>query len=227
MKKTALRLRNDVFYCYVNNEAIFLDLRSDSYFGLDHKSSSSLRQLENGDSSLAPNELKESQIFTPAPSGKLLSATSLRPAQFSASSTTVELFSPSVLPGLNAFLGTRLILSFLKVSLITSLIPTARYLANIAHRYKDKSAATVSKSELDTYVRYYSVLRPILYRARDNCLFDSLVLRDFLRRCNVEATVVIGVKTAPFMAHAWVQCGEYTVNSPAEFSASFTPIAVA
>jgi len=40
----------------------------------------------------------------------------------------------------------------------------------------------------------------------------------------VPCTFVIGVATKPFLAHSWVQIGEYVLNDTAEHAQDFKPI---
>jgi len=67
-------------------------------------------------------------------------------------------------------------------------------------------------------------LRIWFYTADRRCLFDSLVLAFFLSRKKIPCTFVIGVSTKPFLAHAWVQIGEFVLNDTAEHVQTFTPI---
>jgi hypothetical protein len=67
-------------------------------------------------------------------------------------------------------------------------------------------------------------LRPWFYTASRRCLFDSLVLSVYLTRGAVPCTFVIGVATKPFLAHAWVQIGESVLNDTAERVHDFKPI---
>jgi hypothetical protein len=67
-------------------------------------------------------------------------------------------------------------------------------------------------------------LRIWFYTAHRHCLFDSLVMSVFLTRRMVPCTLVIGVSTKPFAAHAWVQIGEYVLNDTVEHVLTFTPI---
>jgi Transglutaminase-like superfamily len=62
------------------------------------------------------------------------------------------------------------------------------------------------------------------YTAYRHCLFDSLVLSVFLTRRMVPCTLVIGVSTKPFAAHAWVQIDECVLNDTVEHVLTFTPI---
>jgi hypothetical protein len=67
-------------------------------------------------------------------------------------------------------------------------------------------------------------LRTWCYTARQRCLFDSLVLSVYLTRGMVPCTFVIGVATKPFLAHSWVQIGESVLNDTAEHVQDFKPI---
>lgn len=67
-------------------------------------------------------------------------------------------------------------------------------------------------------------LRIWFYTAYRHCLLDSLVLSVFLTKRMVPCTLVIGVSTKPFAAHAWVQIGERVLNDTVEHVQTFTPI---
>lgn len=67
-------------------------------------------------------------------------------------------------------------------------------------------------------------LRVWCYTAYRRCLFDSMVLSVFLTKNEVPCTLVIGVATKPFVAHSWVQIGEWVLNDTVEYVQMFTPI---
>jgi hypothetical protein len=69
-------------------------------------------------------------------------------------------------------------------------------------------------------------LRPWMYISKDSCLFDSLVLFQYLRLNGIPATLVVGVKFAPFAAHCWVQVGLRVLNNQPEDLDCFEPIVV-
>lgn len=70
----------------------------------------------------------------------------------------------------------------------------------------------------------YLKLRPFLFTARENCLYDSLTLLSFLASEGVFPKWVIGVKTCPFGAHSWVQSGDTVLNDQHEYVRRFRPI---
>jgi len=62
------------------------------------------------------------------------------------------------------------------------------------------------------------------YSAAGQCLFDSLALTLFLQRKRLPATFVMGVRSKPFSAHAWVQWKGTVVNDNLEHVQRYTPI---
>lgn len=67
-------------------------------------------------------------------------------------------------------------------------------------------------------------LRPFVFTAKNQCLFDSLALVQFLSRYDLYPTWVFGVRTGPFGAHCWVQEGDFVFNAALEHTREFTPI---
>jgi hypothetical protein len=79
-------------------------------------------------------------------------------------------------------------------------------------------------AQVKRLVGTFSYLRPYMYSRIDRCLFDSLVLLEYLARYRVPASLVIGVRTRSFQAHSWVQLGRYVLNDAPEHVSGFTPI---
>jgi hypothetical protein len=57
-----------------------------------------------------------------------------------------------------------------------------------------------------------------------DCLFRALLLQAVLRRRGFAATLVIGVQTWPFEAHAWVQADDLALDDGQDHAGGFTPI---
>lgn len=72
----------------------------------------------------------------------------------------------------------------------------------------------------------FEQLRPWLLTARDQCLLDSLALMHFLALRRLYPHIVIGVRSHPFRAHAWVQTGDLVLNDLHENVRRFQPIHV-
>lgn len=69
-------------------------------------------------------------------------------------------------------------------------------------------------------------MRTWFYTAHNYCLLDSLTLAQFLLRRRISATLVLGIETSPFGAHAWVQIGDVVINDSVEVVRRYTPILV-
>jgi hypothetical protein len=72
----------------------------------------------------------------------------------------------------------------------------------------------------------YEKLRPLVLTARDQCLFDSLALINFLAGKRLFPRWIVGVRTSPFRAHSWVQTGDLVLNDLHENVRRFKPILV-
>lgn len=57
-----------------------------------------------------------------------------------------------------------------------------------------------------------------------DCLFRALLLQAALRRRGHGASLVLGVQTWPFEAHAWVQSGDLVLDDGLDHVSGFTPI---
>jgi hypothetical protein len=64
----------------------------------------------------------------------------------------------------------------------------------------------------------------LAYSATDECLFDSLVLGEFLAAYDIHPTLVLGISTNPFEAHAWLQDAHIVVGDRPTRVKRFTPI---
>ena len=82
-------------------------------------------------------------------------------------------------------------------------------------------------ARLDSYVTIVETFRRLRvygYTANDACLLDSLVLTLFLHQYELAPIFVIGVRSRPFEAHAWVQIGDCAIDDKLESLSRFTPI---
>ena len=92
---------------------------------------------------------------------------------------------------------------------------------------EQRRAAAGAACDLDVArpaVAAFIRLRPLLFRAQDACLFDSLALMRYLSYYGVFPTCVLGVQTGPFAAHCWVQYQGIVFNDAPEYVRRFTPI---
>lgn len=77
---------------------------------------------------------------------------------------------------------------------------------------------------LRTIVSHFRRTSLWLYSRRNKCLFDSLVLTRFLYCHNIAPTLIFGVSTKPFSAHAWVQVSDVMLTDAPELALQTTPI---
>jgi Transglutaminase-like superfamily len=104
-----------------------------------------------------------------------------------------------------------------------------RIVSSIALRRQRCSSALPPAEQpisIRTLAEIFLYLRPLLYTAKERCLFDSLALVDFLSQYQHFPAWVIGVKTQPFGAHSWVQAGKLVLNDTAQHTRAFARILV-
>lgn len=105
--------------------------------------------------------------------------------------------------------------------------PSSNHLPDIAQRLTRRHQVfqePISLETLTDLARAHCYLRPFFYSARDACLRDSLRLIEFLATRRIAATLIIGVRTQPFAAHAWVESAGYVLNDQASRVNQFTPL---
>jgi hypothetical protein len=88
------------------------------------------------------------------------------------------------------------------------------------------SRARPVSTDIPRALEAFFSLRIWLYTASRHCLFDSMVLSDYLIRQGISCSLVIAVCVKPFLAHAWVQIGTMVVNDTVEHVQTFAPILV-
>lgn len=90
----------------------------------------------------------------------------------------------------------------------------------------DASNHAISHAQLHRTMATYDRLRPLVFTARDQCLFDSLVLINFLAGKGLFPRWIVGVKASPFRAHSWVQWGDLVLNDQHQNVQRFKPILI-
>lgn len=113
---------------------------------------------------------------------------------------------------------------------------------NYALAYIKRRRTLHSHEEFDidharNIVRLFYWIRPFFYakqfeysrnatRKLGRCLFDSLVLLEFLSWYRLYPSWVIGVIPNPFKAHSWVQYDHFVLNGTPNYVESYEPIIV-
>jgi hypothetical protein len=124
----------------------------------------------------------------------------------------------------------RFVASYIRVRFCLKFLGLQWLVERLQARGVGTAKTSVDASALATMrrvVRTFRRLRIWAYTAHEHCLFDSLVLTDFLRRYRLPANFVIGTHPMPFSAHAWVQMAEWAIDDTAEDLRIYSRILVA
>jgi hypothetical protein len=215
-----------VHTCFTHDGTVFLDLKRDRYFGLDRRKTlllhrllnDSSRDLDSESKNLATELLQRGLLTASSSEGRPFQPTSVEPPDEPLLDSVIDespqLRISSIVHFVGACMTVWMALKWHSLHHAVQRLDRHR-VAGVDHFDADKA------QEL---VRVFQYLRPFLYVARNNCLFDSLVLTEFLRRHGVQTTCVLGVRTLPFAAHCWVQTGRFLVDGVPAQVARFQPI---
>ena len=239
-----LRLAPHVGACALDGQVILLDLRTNRYLGISGMASVALAKcVEGWPTHSAPNAPSSEATHHQATSDQLsrhliiqglltdCQPTDARSVPFSSTlgEPTASLDLGDI--AMRTKVGPWHVASFLNCAARTAWWLRRRSLHSIAKvlsgRRESLNMAADELAQMKECAVVYERLRPLLFTAREKCLFDSLALTNFLATESLFPRWVIGVKTAPFGAHSWVQAGTTVLNDQHEFVRRFRPIFVA
>lgn len=229
--------------CVTDGNTILLDVKQDRYVGLGPMESRALAaalegwaSIESGDTRSMPQTgaldaesspanvqaliadlLDRNLLTTDSRIGKPVEPLALTPARRSAP------FRPRSSPRLGH------VLRFLAAVFTTFRVFRFRsfdYAVRVVEARKQTRAFKGDNSveSVGELAAVFAAMRPFLFTARDACLFDSFALVEFLSRCGVFPTWVIGVRAGPFAAHSWVQYEDLVLNDTPAAVLQYTPI---
>lgn len=236
----SFQLAEHVRACRVEDCVVLLDIRADKYLAVPEPQSSYLSgvvrnwpsEISSGASRRNPSDVATDYDVTLK---ALLEAGMVSTSQAGESSVRLSLPCPNEELVTDHLVDARIhpghMLRFAQ-SCITisallygrSLQATIEYCSSNRARLTKSSALDVPKAR--SLVSAFRALRPLFYTAKDRCLYDSLVLREFLRRYCLAPHVVFGVAIRPFRAHCWVQYEEFVFNNDPEIVREYTPILI-
>lgn len=98
----------------------------------------------------------------------------------------------------------------------------ARCLEKVGRARRNADAKTSDASALVVAAGFERSRRFLPFRRA--CLPDSLALLTWLLAARIEATLVVGVRLDPFLAHAWVQTSSHVLNDDPDAVLPYTPI---
>jgi Transglutaminase-like superfamily len=232
-------LRNNVHACHLADGSVFLDLNIQKYLSIDSRQSLALSLLVedwvpkkdwNPDS---PMSDEESRAFAEALNRRGLLTRHLHDANhcratYLASSDGIEFAGryPDD-PSIRLVHLTRFCHAYLSVRARLRLRSLQQIVSENRRRKIDVSRKPRAEDfDVRALVNIFRRIRPLFYTAHDNCLFDSLVLIQFIRNFSITTSWILGVSTRPFGAHSWVQYGGLVISDSLEHVREFSPILI-
>lgn len=227
-------LRENVFFCIVDNHCVFLDLRNDQYLCLEPKKTAIFKAFFGKKSqNTSKEEIKKladelffQELITLHPNNHEILATA--PPQ----KPVKDLIGYDIGKKPKIHLGH--ILCFL-IAATSSKIrlkhqPLDKIIARVkkkkAHYHKKNRIQKIPFNRLKELVEIFNRLRPLLFTAQNQCLYDALSLNAFLNKYHIYPDMVFGVKMGPFAAHCWVQYNDVILNDTVAMTLLQTPIMV-
>jgi hypothetical protein len=236
-----LFLRENVYACQTTDGAVFMDLESGEYMGVDLRTidligpliegwpTSNIRNqamIQSVDAQMIQHAIETltitNTLLTDSPDiGK--SASILRVWPVSAIALRGNIVPRPRVNGIHVLVFCwACIRAFFDIK-FKSMVSTVR---RIKVRKLRNCEIEKKCADLVELVRVFRFLTPLLYTAKDRCLFDSLALVEFLAAYKWFPTWIVGVTTRPFRAHSWVQNEALILNDRLETIELYSPIMV-
>ncbi len=204
-KMTLSRPLSSRYACTLDGNTVVLDLESERYFA-----------ITTTDSQAIADALRSQQGHLECHEGRLKMG-NLLPLSNDAVCTRIN-------TGRALSVGTTIICALIRLKLFGP----NRAIGELHRRLQstERSLSQFQKPALAAEVATFRRIRPWFYTARNNCLFNALILASHLTRIGYYPTVAIGVRLRPFLAHAWVQVDDYVIDDTPENVQSYSPIFV-
>jgi hypothetical protein len=108
------------------------------------------------------------------------------------------------------------------------LLPIERIIMRVRERNAaiDRGAGAVSQQTLSSAISVFVKMRPFVFAAQDACLFECLVLSEFLAHTGILPNWIFAVQFEPFRAHCWLQLDSIVLNDSVENVTRFCPIMI-
>lgn len=87
----------------------------------------------------------------------------------------------------------------------SSIERTVTKLKRRKERYHARGGARADEERVNELVEIYKILKPLFVTVKDECLFNSIFLIEFLSYYNIYPSWYFGVRLNEFYAHCWVQ----------------------
>jgi len=232
-------LADHVFVCVNGEHLVLLDVKEDRYWALEAAQTSGLAAWVGGwpveapDGSSADAPTPETEAAIEVLRGRGLLTDSVPPGKdatpVSATPPARELLTDSDRANSREagswwsfFIASALAKIALRTWAFERVIRRVRQRKTTLARNAAPLDVERARMLVETFVRY----RIFLFSSKNECLYDSLALIEFLARNGIYADWVFGVQTRPFAAHCWVQQGDIVFNDTVEHVSGYTPIMV-
>ena len=223
-----LRLRPHVFLCTTPQGLVFMDLKRNKYLGINSIDAHKILAMKSGES-FAPDataiidRLKALELLSTLPeAGKPFESTTIEPARASALDPW-----PATRPKVRVTHILKFAIALTRVLLLQGTRSLEYQVMAIRNRSQKRLGNQTSPDTCRELLHVFRYVRTLFYTVEDRCLFNSMVLLEFLYLNGLSATWVFGVKNSPFLAHCWVQSDGIVLNGLIEEVAQFTPIMAA
>ncbi|PQA87186.1 lasso peptide biosynthesis B2 protein [Hyphococcus luteus] len=236
-----LFLTPQTFTAMTDGVLVFLDLKKDRYSCLEPRCSAAVAGLlglnapreEGADETGASGEtpavdelvrdlLERGLVTRDARKGK-------RAEMISHTAMLRE--TPGYLPGEGPYIQLRHVAAFFRALLVTSLLLGFSDISHIAARIRRRRRREKPARRCDAHderirklIEIFRVLRPLGVAVKDRCLFNSLLLIEFLAAFGIFPEWRFGVRVHGFHAHCWVQEGELICDDQIQNLAASAPI---
>ena len=229
-------LRHGVHMCLVDDGAIFLDLAANAYCGIDGATRKALTKCLDGLAEAEGENVPDLSSELPKEAQALVQRGLLTESQtLGRSFSPLNILMAHALPfGVGrretADISITRLVRFSSVVAQTAILIRLGRLSILVTRLVALKARVSGSSPADwpgavRLVYSHRRLSALFYSHKTACLLDSLVLTEMLIRAGHKPTLVLGVRTKPFLAHARVVMGDWVLNDSVEYARTLTPIA--
>lgn len=240
LAEASLYLAPHVRACSTGGHVVLLDLKRNQYLGINFSEALPLYKVvkdwpalyvsHGEDESHVPDaelleEMRQAGLLTEAPA----SLSSVSPGDVPPAERALLIGYEEIL----ADIDWRDAMRFCRATLQAKYLLRSRTLEAAVNRVSQRRArisrgsqvlGDVEWSNLQRLYCSYIRLRTFLFTASNECLFDSLVLGEFLALYGVYPVWIFGVATNPFAAHCWLQLGQTVINDTPDNVRYYTPI---
>jgi hypothetical protein len=219
------KLRHDLHHCFAGHSVIFLDLIENRYFALSPVCGDAFRRLVDlqgeaaSDSHYALSQLIDRGYLVESSSnGSKFTQTEISPATSD--------FENGKLPRLH--FPTFLLALYWEAIVSRRL---RRYALSAVIKHAPKIRGQYVRSSEEAKAKTQQIATSFAYTAlilgrTNRCLVRSLAMYSLCRSLGISIQLVIGVRSDPFAAHAWVQDDGLVLNDGIEQVGYYSPIMV-